>query len=440
MKRNFLRNFPGSQSRFYQNKTTRQMRSLELIQLSIAPLCGSVVTGAILAGYLSYIGISDTVTAILMQLLVCGASIQFIAPLLYQKTKRRITIVRWFYAVWRFFCVLLICVSFIKNPNMQIVTFAVLYLTAFFATYLAEPAYVEYLSTIAPRRLRARFFAKRDAVSIASTTLCSLVLGFLLDRFRDTGNEGGGFLLLYGIAAVGAVIQVACVFRMKDMPIRKPAPVKGSPLRTLADPLRDKAFRKVILFSVLYNVSIYLANSYLSIYLVSGLQLSYAYIAAMNAIMTAARILASFFWGRQTNRIGYGKVAMYSLILLAISHIGYFFATPDTYGIVLPITNIVYGVSWGGLAVGVINIFIQQANPKKLTTYLGVNGGIGAIAGFLAAIAGATLADSLKAFQFSFFGLEIHYMQIMFAITTVAMCLTALYLRLVLVRQIQPDQ
>ena len=57
----------GTSSRFFRNLTYQNIRKLIWGETAAAPLVGVVVSGAILAGFLKHLGISDNVTAVLIQ-------------------------------------------------------------------------------------------------------------------------------------------------------------------------------------------------------------------------------------------------------------------------------------------------------------------------------------------------------------------------------------
>lgn len=412
----------------YQNKNNRRSRAASFGEIDLAQIVVVTITGPVMAGFLGYLGISESTAAVLMQLSVLGAAAQGISPLFFMRRKNRLKLVTLFFALYRVLNVGMLIPIFLSDVTAKTWVFALFCFGSYFTGYFAEPAWQEYLTGIVPFRMRGRFFGKWDASYIAVGALYSLLASYLLDRFRAVGAERSAFLLLFFIMAIAAAAEIAMFFLMREIPVRLPKN-PPSPGAYLSMPLRDRSFRKILATCVAYNIAQNLALSFISIYPVTVLKLDYTFIAVSVALGTLSRVITGPLWGKLADRRSWRLVVSSTTLLLGLSLLLFSFVTGWTYLLLLPLAHIVNGAGLGGATFGVMNLNMHHADPAHKALYIGVSGSAGALAGFLSSLVGAGLATLLTNVSFQVGSLHFGYMQLLFLLSALLfVCVTA-YLR-----------
>jgi hypothetical protein len=167
----------------------------------------------------------------------------------------------------------------------------------------------------------------------------------------------------------------------------------------LTMPIKDKKFRKVIILNVIWNLSAQIAIPFFSVYMVTGLSLSYTFIMAMGIIISSVQAMSAKIWGRISDKVGWEFTTITSIGMIGLCHITWVFVNPNTYFLLIPIIQVVAGIAWAGINLSLFNIQFMYAPQAGRTVYIGFNAALAGLAGFFSALFGAYLVGVLSGFK-----------------------------------------
>jgi len=330
-------------------------------------------------------------------------------------------------------CLSLPSILFI-DKGKKLVAFAIIIILSYFFSYLGDGEWIEFLSSCVPARLRGKFLPKRDAIMIFAGTTISLIMGGVLDLFRSKGLENIGFYVIFGFVFAFTLFNGWTFTKMTQPPVivsRRKISLKD----VLTKPIMDKQYRKYIIFFIIYNISVYLSLSLYSIYPIVNLGLSYAYMATLTLIATVSRIISARFWHKLSERLQWPIVLMIAVIILGFSFLLWSIVNIKNAFIILPVVNVISGIGWGGVTVGLIANNVLFAPIESRTIYFSFNAWIGALIRFVSSLFGALLNKSLSSVNLTIGGLTFVNMQLLFLLSGFLMMFTALYIYFCLYRQ-----
>lgn len=314
---------------------------------------------------------------------------------------------------------------------MRLVLLVLVFALAHFCNAFVGTGASNWMIQLVPNKQLGYYLGTRDAFSLGFTTVVSLVMGRLLDWFRLEQKEGLGFLFIGTVVLAIAFVNFYCISAIKEPEYKKPT--KALKLTdVLTEPLKNKRFRKVMLFYVIWNIAVQVAGPFFAVYQVAGLKLDYTYIMMTGLIACIARVCTSSMWGKLADKKSWLYVAKLSILLLGFTHLAWMFMTIDSYILLQPILQVTSGIAWGGITISTLNVQYMFAPEEGRVMYVSANGAYAGIVGFISTLAGAALLTVLKPVYFG--GFELGTMQMLFAVSGILIGLCVLYVHKVLER------
>lgn len=387
----------------------------------------SLTTGAFLAGIGKYLGASDSINGIIGALPVLTCIIQIFSSMIFEKLPHRKFLIALLSFTFRFLLGLMFFIpsmKFGKNVNLIILIF--IYGIAYSISAFLTPAASNLLVSLTPDNIRGKYLANKDAVSLTFSTIITIVLGKVLDVFRNKGNENIGFFIIGLFVIALAIMNFVALTKVKEPKIVE-STEKIDLKRTLTMPLLNKNFRKVIYLSIIWNIALQIGGPFFSIYMVTGLKLDYAYIMMLGLISSMVRVFSAKYWGRVADNKSWTFATKLSLGMLALCHFLWMFAAGGIIYFLMPILNIIGGVAWAGLAIAMFNLQFVFAPSEGRTMYLGMNACIGGLIGFLTTLFASYLVKIFENKSIILLGISIGNMQMLFGMSAVLMVVCSIY-------------
>jgi hypothetical protein len=289
--------------------------------------------------------------------------------------------------------------------------------------------------------MRGEYFGRKDSFILACVTVVNLIMGRVLDIFRGQNMEYTGFLVVYGTV----IFLALCNFSILSS-IREPQAVTGNTPsfhNIFTMPLKDGAFKKVIILFIIWNVGLQVGSPFFSIYMVTKLKLTYTYIMLMSMLNSVTSVLVVRYWGRIADKKTWPHTTKVCIGMLALCHTTWFFVNSQTAPFLIPLMHILSGASWAGINISLFNIQFMYSPEEGRTIYIGFNSAIGGLTGFTSTLIGSFIVGRLEDRTFNFLGLNMTNMQIVFAISGIILALCAAYVHLFIqkknIKQIQAD-
>lgn len=390
---------------------------------ALAAICG----GAFLAGFNNYLGVSDEISGIIAAIPIVTGVIQIFSSIIFEKIEKKKFLICISYLFSRVLLGFMYLVPLlVSGTRNRIIIMLTMYIASSAWSSFAASPIGAWLVDLIPNSMRGRYLGNKDAVSLVANTTMGLLMGWVLDRFRDAGNESLGFIVIGITVIILAIINFSFMSRVFE-PLSKRNSRKITVKNVIIEPLKDINFRKVIIFTILYNIALQMAMPYFPIYMVTGLKLEYSYITMIGILSTGARVLFSKKWGRLADKTSWRNVTMLSVLLLGLNHISWIFINPFTSIIAFPVIQFIGGLIWAGAAIAVFNLPFMYLPSEGRTIYLSSNAAYGGIAGFLSTILGSRILALFKDLKFNIGWLEIGNMQVLFTISGLLLIVCGLY-------------
>lgn len=268
-------------------------------------------------------------------------------------------------------------------------------LTAYFiALWIGSAAWFPLLQYIVPSRLRGRYFGamrqRWQVTSFGAVFLAGLFLG------SDPSLAIFTFILLPAIVLqFGRVMMYA---RLPDPPPAKVAADMGPFLRRLAQPFRDRGFRRFMLYVALISLAQHSALPFVVPYLKTSLGFPASYTLYSTAVFGMGSVISLVAWGRLADQWGNRAVFLLSLLIgmLAFGLMSVIPAYGD--GQRLPavamaaVAMLLIGIATAGIGIAHTVRLMRLAPPTDAGLYLNADQAmIGSISGLAALTTGVVL-------------------------------------------------
>lgn len=426
LRKRFFMQVPETKSEY--SKSRRYFTVDGITANSIAVL----VTGTILSGYLKILGVSDSLNGIISALPFMLTIMQPIGAVLSERLKHRKLFVCSLAFIHRMLFSLMFFVPLLlENMFLRLASLIVLFSLAHGLSSLISPAANNWIISLTPRRVRGRYFSLREKYLIVIGSLVSLGAGRIIDWYTAAGNQVGAYTIISIIIAALAVINFLSLSHiMEPETYVMESGVKFRDIFLM--PFKSKQFIPVVIFGMLWNISAQIAIPFLGVFWVGDLYLSYTYLMAVAMLLSIYRALILKKWGRLADRTSWAFATKIALIILAVSHILFFFIVPQNAVWMYIILSLVSNTSWAVLGISVLNLQFDYAPEKGRTLYIGANAAIGGLAGFGASFVGAAVIELMSHLNLTFLNAPLKGQQVLLVLSGILMLLCSLYIHLVL--------
>lgn len=246
-------------------------------------------------------------------------------------------------------------------------------------------------------RIFARRLALSTAFALAASVLASVVLGaWPQDR------KLAAFSVLFFLGAWAGFLSSAFLARVPDAPMAQTEPF--SYRRSLAEPLRDINFRRLILFVATWSFANNLAAPFFAVYLIAQVGLDLSMVVILSVISQIANIATLSIWGRISDRYSNKSILQVAAPVSLAGILALVFAeAPQSLALrlaLLALLHLVMGAAAAGVALANGNIALKLAPAGRATGYLAALGVAGALASGVAPLIGGGLADWFAAREF----------------------------------------
>jgi hypothetical protein len=219
----------------------------------------NLMTGAFITGYAILIGADDRITALLGVMSSITSIIQIFSPLLFEKIRRRKALIVSLFFTYRLMLVSIVFIPLIfQHNNLRIIALMVLYSSALTIMNFVHPAHISWQMSLVSVDMRSLFFSRRDFYSLTLNTIICLIAGKVIDIFQSYNHNYLGFAYVFTFTAVLVLIELIFMTKISEPKLPKTkVPLKLKSVFKL--PIKDKLFRKVIVFSAIWNLAAYIS-------------------------------------------------------------------------------------------------------------------------------------------------------------------------------------
>src|SRR6185503_18395653 len=127
------------------------------------------------------------------------------------------------------------------------------------------------MSELVPLGIRGKFFGTRNMMFGFWTLVVVMAAGKLVDRYENSLTVFGA---LFCVAAASRLTGLYFLMRMKFPPSVTTRHPQASPLNTFTEVFRDVNFVRLLLFTGLFGMCLYLGNPFYSVYVLKELPMT----------------------------------------------------------------------------------------------------------------------------------------------------------------------
>lgn len=371
-----------------------------------AQAVGALTTGVLLVGYGLELGASNSVIGLLAAVPFLAQLAQIPTIMLVERLRARRPITVLCLALSRLLLVPLAFLPFLaSHETAQALLIGGIGVSSALAA-MAGCGWNSWIHDLVPERMLGSFFARRLFYATGFTMLVGLLAGFFVDwwaaRHPEAPAQAYSLLFLLGAAAGGVgTLYLARVHEPRMAPPERTIRLG----RMLAEPFRDRNFRRLIWFLGSWQFATNLAAPFFTVYLVSQLGFDMGFVTIMMVISQLANVLVLRQWGQLTDRFSNKAVLRVCGPLFLVCIFAWtLVALPEKHAYTVPLLillHVAMGFTVAGVSLASGNIGLKLAPRGRGTAYLAASSIVNSLAAGIAPIIGGLFADDFSARELS---------------------------------------
>lgn len=349
-------------------------------QAVAASASDGLVSGGFLAAFALLLGASNVHIGILTALPPILQPVQLVAVVLIERVHMRkpFAVMSYLiaYAAW----IPVALIPFILDvPHAGAVTLLLVFVALRgIAQAFLNPSWIAWIRDIVPQDVMGSFFSQRMRIATIAAAVAGLVGAFYIDWWAGRVPEpeqiyGYSYAMLFGSILLGFG-SVGFMARMPEprmvTPEGRPPTVAG----LLAAPLRDRNYRQLMAFLMVWYLATQLAVPFFSVYMLVKLEMPLSAVVGLGVLSQATSVLFVNVWGGYVDRFGSKVVLSISSSLYLLVILGWTFTTtPDQHVLTVPLLIVLHfliGIASAGINLASTTIRMKMAPQAQSTSYL----------------------------------------------------------------------
>ena len=280
--------------------------------------------------------------------------------------------------------VTLLPVAFMAFSNMRLPWLFIFFIMLFSSFgAIATPAWASMVSDIVPENKRGAYFGWRNLIVGFNGLAFAFIAGVII-HISQKSNAFWGFSLLFAAAALSRFISWYFIKRMHECEIEQKNTDYFSLFQFISK-IKTSNFAKFVLFSALFNFTVYLSAPFFAVFMLRDLHFGYITYSVVTLSLAFSVQLTLPRWGRLADRFGNLKVLRTSAPLIGIVPLLWAF---NHHPVFLVCAQIFAGILWSGFNLCALNFLYDTVTPAKRTrciayfnAFNGIAMGIGGLSG-----------------------------------------------------------
>ena len=247
--------------------------------------------------------------------------------------------------------------------------FSVIVISSTLANSVCSVAWSAAVSELVPLNIRGSYFGRRNLIFGAWSLAVTFTAGQLADAYSNA-------LYIFGSIFLAASLARFCglyyFLRMKFPASVTQPQVREQLPRSLRETLHDRNFVRLILFTGLFGMCLYLGNPFYSVYVLNQLKFTLGGLATLTMLSTLGGLISLKTWGPLSDRFGNKPVLITTaLIWLLTSSVCWLFSGPNRYAH-LYANYFITGFMFAGFELCQFNVMIKMVPSTHRTHYISV--------------------------------------------------------------------
>jgi MFS family permease len=252
-----------------------------------------------------------------------------------------------------------------------------------------ELSFLTWMAELIPEPLRGVFWGRRGQIGGLVGTAATMLAAWMLGNASPVSADFPRSRLAIVFAVGGLAGLCGLVFlRCLPDPRRLQSREHEVPLReTLATPLRDLNYRRLLAFSVAWSFASGFMAPFYTVYMLRELGLSFFIVSVLTAVTNVVMSASQLHWGRLGDHFGTKPVLRIGSYLIALFPLVWLFSAPHRIW-PLVVAQVLSGLGWSALHVSLSNLTLKLAPEASRPSYLATFGAVSGVAEGLAPIVG----------------------------------------------------
>lgn len=244
------------------------------------------------------------------------------------------------------------------------------------AAQVVEVMRLSWISGVVAENERGKFLGERQLIVQLLGSVIAIMAASLIDWQRTVSPERG-LVTAQVYYVIAAVLCLGSIFTLLTVP--EPAVMfngRTTGLRTLAEPFRDRRFRPVMNYYLIWQFSVAFAGPFFQLYLIQVVKLPLGAIALYQFIGQLVSLYCVRLWGRMADRFGSLPVLRLSVFGKMLFPLSWFLLWPTPAGqspmLLYALVGVVHLLNSFNHGVGLttINLALRMMPEGESTAYL----------------------------------------------------------------------
>jgi MFS family permease len=364
-----------------------------------------LTTGAFQTGFALQLGASPFALGLMAGLPAAVNLLQLPASLYVEKRGERRRFVGAASVTGRLLWLIVLLIPFVLPRDEQLVAFLTLLTLSSALLSIVVPPWTSWMSDLVPASSRGEYFGRRNMLLGIVVMLVPLPAGAFLDQSVKYGRFDArlGFAILFFVACFAALGAFYNIMRQPEPPMVR-NDIRENPLRSLAAPLQDRAFRPFLIFSALTVIGQTLAGQFFTTWQLdkAALNLPYFTVQMLAALSSGAALLSTPFWGYLADKYGGRPILVMCSAGTIIAPFLWTLTNPSYFWMnvgLIVLINLCSGAFWAGLGLAQFNLLLSASPPEKRGTYVAMFSAATGVVGFIFPILGGAAMALLAPFS-----------------------------------------
>jgi HEAT repeat protein len=306
-------------------------------------------------------------------------------------------------SIWRYLHFPIIFLPLLPVPDQA--KLAILFLcisVAALSHNLVNATYNEWIGTIVPERARGWYFSQRTLIATVTGMIVGLIGARLLDLYKGQPYEHHGYTIIFSLGWICAIVSMLYYRKMSDT--EREAVVKpdfNQMVEVVRAPLRDRNFRQIMLFVIVFTASQGFANNLFSAFALESLQMPFFYLQLTSIAATLGTIATVRAWGFLADRYGNKPLLLLLSMGVTLTPLMWVILQPGKDQLLINTTilfvgHIFTGIFWSGVGVVQMNLYLATSTPQNRANYLASALTIAAVTLAISPLLGSAMLNSLR--------------------------------------------
>jgi Na+/melibiose symporter-like transporter len=263
-------------------------------------------------------------------------------------------------------------------------------------TSASANAWMYWVKNLVPHRFHGRFFGARQRFTTLSFVVASLFAASIVGWAPEGFKLGYGVICSLAIFAGG--LSILLLSKIKDVPRERTVEAHPRSFQEIIlIPLRDREFRKLLIFGALFNGALQLPGPYFPYYFTSKLHIAMSSVVIWTALQSLGIFASSAFWGRRADQVNsLPQILRWTGMAMVISPLFYLSENAALIQIIGPIEYFFNGVMWSGFVIVQMKLLLKSGKQGPSSSYFSTFAAFSGLSGAIGAFLGGQIAGLLE--------------------------------------------